>query len=845
MGKTSAKLEPYLTELEPYLIEAENQYKASPYFAIRADYYEARQSCEIDDHMILYEAFYGRGITCNPGALFRYLLSDARFSDYTHVWVLEESADRDRIIAEFADKANVRFVEPFTNDYLKYLSTAKYLINNSTWPNYFSKKEGQVVINTWHGIPLKSLYYDIPGANINNANVVRNFLLTDYLLSPVPFTTENYKTAGKLDGIFPGKIIETGYPRIDRTLNVDRAQIQKSLLDSGVNYDPNKKLILWAPTWRGEKFGTPDVNPEEYLEFAETLYKYIDKDRYQVLFKPHQIVYKTLREKGLLQDTFVPATIDTNALLGITDILVSDYSSIFFDFLATDRPLLFYIPDLDIYTEERGLYLPVDTLPGPISQDADQIGRWCAHIDQYNTFFDSQKYTAAKEKFVCNDDGHVCERVVNAVFFGDNTHCLTLPTKKKKLLFHTDGILANGISFSMQNLLNQIDCDKYDVTFYAIGKAKDIGEYLDAIPKGVRVLYRIGSMIIDRETYARKEYCMDHAIIETDDNPIFPKAFYNAEFHRAFGDAQFDCIINFSGFNAFWATVYFSQRHIRQVIWMHSVMQSEYDRCVNGHYTFRRHLDTIYRLYPYLDKYMSCSHAVMEVNRADLATPETYSRFGYAKNLTNSARVYKGVAQRQIVHMDGAPYLLISNAANTSSYTLVPAPKKEQTCFATMGPLADAKNQARLIDAFDLLCKKTKREDLRLYIIGDGPLRNNLRKQITKLKLTGKVVLTGNISNPFALLADCDCFVLPSFYEGQPMVLLEARTLHLPIIVSDFSSVKDSLYPNGQLCIGMETEDILNALQAFLDGQVPNDYTFDPDQYNREAMAEFEVCLED
>ena len=110
MGKTSAKLEPYLTELEPYLIEAENQYKASPYFAIRADYYEARQSCEIDDHMILYEAFYGRGITCNPGALFRYLLSDARFSDYTHVWVLEESADRDRIIAEFADKANFRFV---------------------------------------------------------------------------------------------------------------------------------------------------------------------------------------------------------------------------------------------------------------------------------------------------------------------------------------------------------------------------------------------------------------------------------------------------------------------------------------------------------------------------------------------------------------------------------------------------------------------------------------------------------------------------------------------------------------------------------------------------------------
>lgn len=838
MEKTSIKLEPYLKE-------AENLYKTNASFALRADYFAIRQSCVIDDHMILYEAFYGRAITCNPGALFRYLLNDPRFSNYTHVWVLEESADRERIIAEFADNAHIRFVEPFTNEYFKYLSTAKYLINNSTWPNYFSKKEGQIVINTWHGIPLKSLYYDIPGANINNANVIRNFLLTDYLLSPVPFTTEKYKTAGKLDGIFPGKIIETGYPRIDRTLKADRSQIQKDLLSSGVNYDPNKKLILWAPTWRGEKFGTPDINPEEYIAFAETLYKYIDKNQYQVLFKPHQTVYKTLREKRLLQDTFVPATIDTNALLGITDILISDYSSIFFDFLATDRPLLFYIPDLDIYAEERGLYLPVNTLPGPISKDADQIGRWCANIDQYNSFFDAQKYAAAKEKFVCNDDGNVCQRVVNAVFFGDDTYCVTLPTKKKKLLFHTDGILPNGISFSMQNLLNHMDFDKYDVTFYAIGKSSDIAHYLDAIPSDVRILYRTGGMIIDCETYARKEYCMDHAIIENDGNPVFPKEFYSAEFHRAFGDAQFDCIINFSGFNAFWATVYFSQHHIRQVIWMHNVMQSEYDRCVNGHYTFRRHLNTIYRLYPYLAKYMSCSHAVMEVNRADLATSETYSRFGYAKNLTNSRRVLEGAAQNQRVRMNGKPYLLIPDPANMQNATLVPAPQKDEICFATMGRLADAKNHARLIDAFALLCKKTKREDLRLYIIGDGPLRNKLRKQITKLKLIDKVILTGNITNPFALLANCDCFVLPSLYEGQPMVLLEARTLRLPIIVSNFASVKDSLYPNGQLCIGMETKDIYNGLQAFLDGRVPNGYPFDPDQYNREAMAEFEACLVD
>lgn len=275
---------------------------------------------------------------------------------------------------------------------------------------------------------------------------------------------------------------------------------------------------------------------------------------------------------------------------------------------------------------------------------------------------------------------------------------------------------------------------------------------------------------------------------------------------------------------------------------MHNVMQSEYDRCVNGKYTFRRNLDNIYKLYPQIDKYVSCSHAVMEVNRADLSTPATYSRFGYAKNLTNSTRVLQGAADHNIVEIDGEKYLLFVGA-NQRNHALVPAPEKGQICFATVGRLAEAKNHARLIDAFAQLCKE--RDDLRLYIIGDGPLRNKLRSQITKLGLTGKVILTGNISNPFALLSDCDCFVLPSFYEGQPMVLLEARTLHLPIIVSNFASVKDSLYPDGQLCIEMETQDIYNGLVAFLDGNVPNAYPFDPNKYNQEAMAEFEVCLED
>lgn len=99
----------------------------------RAAYYKEYKSCTVDDKMIMYEAFFGRAITCNPGALFNYIFNDERFADYTHIWSIENSEFRDIIVEKYKSYDNVIFVEPGTKDYFKYLSTAKYLINNVTW----------------------------------------------------------------------------------------------------------------------------------------------------------------------------------------------------------------------------------------------------------------------------------------------------------------------------------------------------------------------------------------------------------------------------------------------------------------------------------------------------------------------------------------------------------------------------------------------------------------------------------------------------------------------------------------------------------------------------------------
>ena len=98
-------------------------------------------------------------------------------------------------------------------------------MNNVTFPAYFTKKEGQIYVNTWHGIPLKHLGYDMPNGNVEVSNTVRNFLHTDYLISASPFLTEVYKYAYKMDNIYNGKIIEEGYPRLDILFRFSREDI--------------------------------------------------------------------------------------------------------------------------------------------------------------------------------------------------------------------------------------------------------------------------------------------------------------------------------------------------------------------------------------------------------------------------------------------------------------------------------------------------------------------------------------------------------------------------------------------------------------------------------------------
>jgi glycosyltransferase involved in cell wall biosynthesis len=153
-----------------------------------------------------------------------------------------------------------------------------------------------------------------------------------------------------------------------------------------------------------------------------------------------------------------------------------------------------------------------------------------------------------------------------------------------------------------------------------------------------------------------------------------------------------------------------------------------------------------------------------------------------------------------------------------------------------VGRLSPEKNHARLIRAFAAV--HAAHPATRLIIVGSGPLADELEALIVSLGLGGAVFLTGMQRNPHAIMAHADCFVLSSDYEGQPMVILEALVLGLPIVTVEFASAKNALPAGSGLVVPQSVEGVAEGLEAFIRGDVPAS-AFDFAAYNRKAVDQF------
>ncbi len=368
----------------------------------------------LDDKTVLFISFHGKGYSDNPKAIYEEMLKDDKFKDYKFVWAIKNHKKK----AIKIDDAKI--VEYLSIPYFYYLSKAKYWIFNCKMPSYICKKKDQIYLQTWHGTPLKRLGHDIHvdenttfyRSQIKAEDMYRSYDIDsaryNYMISPNAFCTKIFPSAFNIN---KERLIETGYPRNDVMSNVtddEKLKIKKEL-----NIPLHKKVILYAPTWRDNQYVAKGYTFKLEVDFHKW-HQYL-KDDYIVLFKPHYLIINDYKSTNDLQGFLynIDADQDISPLYLITDILITDYSSVFYDFAVMNKPMYFYMYDLEDYQEElRGFYIDIyKDLPGQIYENEDDLLK-----DVIENEYDYAKLKVFKERFNNHDDGKASKRVIDIVF---------------------------------------------------------------------------------------------------------------------------------------------------------------------------------------------------------------------------------------------------------------------------------------------------------------------------------------------------------------------------------------------------------------------------------------------
>lgn len=371
---------------------------------------------KIDNKLIIFACYGGKAYACSPKAIYEYMQTNKKYKEYEFIWAFKD-VDQYKFLEE---NNNTKVVKINSKEYKKYMVQAKFWIFNYKIPEYIYPKKTQVFLQCWHGTPLKRLGCDLTHFDnaLNTAKGMKKRYQIEakkfkFFLSPSKFASEKFISAWDLRNIGNENIIlEEGYPRNDFLFKYNKKDIENIKKQLGIISD--KKIILYAPTYRGNQHeaGVGYVYRQE-VDF-EKLQQELG-DEFIVLFRPHYLVanqFQFEKFSGFVYD--VSKVDDINELYVISDMLITDYSSVFFDYANLKRPIIFHMYDLEHYRDKsNGFYLNIEELPGNITRTDDQLINEIKNVA--NKFSYTEKYKNFNEKYNYLDDGQASKRVIEKV----------------------------------------------------------------------------------------------------------------------------------------------------------------------------------------------------------------------------------------------------------------------------------------------------------------------------------------------------------------------------------------------------------------------------------------------
>ena len=361
-------------------------------------------------NLVVFESSNGKQYGDSPRYLYERLL--AREHNMDLAWI-----NNTTVRLPDLDTAKIARFSP---RYFLTLARARMWITNQNIPHYLKPARGTTYVQTWHGTPLKRMQHDVESDIGRDKGYLDRVTLAtgfwDYLLSPSPFASTAFRSAFRYDGA----IIEAGYPRND-LFHRDGAEREIDLVRQRIRLQDGRKMVLYAPTFRdGQTRGAATIDE---LELDLRLLRESLEQDHVVVLRFHSLIKNRIRIPAELQHFVIDATDypDTQELLLAADVLITDYSSIMFDFASLGRPMIFFAYDLEHYRDElRGFYLDFDKeAPGPILTTTAEVLTALMELDGV-----AQKYGDMIASFAATyaplDDGHASDRVLD-VLFADST----------------------------------------------------------------------------------------------------------------------------------------------------------------------------------------------------------------------------------------------------------------------------------------------------------------------------------------------------------------------------------------------------------------------------------------
>lgn len=388
----------------------------------------------IDEKLVLLEGGQGSNINGNMFSMLKELKTNPRWKEYTCAFVVtEDTIEKAKKRMAFYEFKDVILSVRNSKEYLKHLATAKYVMTDNSFPPYFNKRDEQIFFNTWHGTPLKTLGKANKSSLSSIGNVQKNYLMSDYALFPNEFTRNVFMDDYYLRNIYKGKSLIANYPRnyifYDAQAGVE---MKKKLGFEG------KKIYAYMPTWRD---AANDMQKAASIKETEAILQAFDEkldDSSVLLVNLHFLLSSEINCDKYKHVEYFSGDYDTYEILNACDGLITDYSSVFFDFAVTGKKVILFAYDKEKYLSTRGTYMPFEDLPFAIVEKVDDVV-----AEMQKPYEVSQAFL---DEYCSNGSIDSCEKLFEMLVNGESDVYkieTTAPQNEKTCLVYA-GVLPNA-----------------------------------------------------------------------------------------------------------------------------------------------------------------------------------------------------------------------------------------------------------------------------------------------------------------------------------------------------------------------------------------------------------------